>query len=346
MLLEISEILKMSAEQKKDVFVRGIKRATEGRYEAIIALTSLHTSGEYQQLDCSSVQMLAAEQTTDLTEREVRDMISIGTKLVEIPELDQSFRDGVLSWSKVRALIPVVTRDNFRHWIAKAKRMSSNRLEREVGGNRDPVIRNGMVALMAVTTQAWQRYQRLAECVRRMEGDATLADSECFEVMLDELEVAYGIVPPAVERGVEPGPEAASPGSEAASPGPEAASHEATAEAPGLPLRSFPSSRHIPAGIRRKLMVRAKGRCEVAGCGNSLSLEMHHFAIHFAQGGAQSFENLQVVCSRCHTLVHKKRPERETTARHGQIPPRGDGRSPGDVPESASARAASRASPA
>ena len=67
-------------------------------------------------------------------------LLWVGRALLDRPELDAAFRTGVLSWSKVKALVAHVTPENVERWIKKAQGMSLNALEHELAKQRDPVI--------------------------------------------------------------------------------------------------------------------------------------------------------------------------------------------------------------
>jgi phage terminase large subunit GpA-like protein len=51
------------------------------------------------------------------------------------------------------------------------------------------------------------------------------------------------------------------------------------------------------------LMKRDRYRCCVPGCDNRLWLHVHHLKYH-CRGGATVPENLVVLCSACHRLIH------------------------------------------
>jgi 5-methylcytosine-specific restriction endonuclease McrA len=159
--------------------------------------------------------------------------------------------------------------------------MTSNQLEHEVGGNRDPIVKMGMVPMMSAADDTWRLFQKLANRLRAREDDGTLSDSECLHMMLCELNEAW-----------------------------EALSSD-TQEDKDKGAASVPSSRHIPARVRRQVWIRARGRCEMEGCENSLSLQHHHY-VFFSEGGSHSEENIGLACDRCHSLEHVKERRRRS----------------------------------
>lgn len=102
-----------------------------------------------------------------------------------------------------------------------------------------------------------------------------------------------------------------------------------------------PSSRHIPAPVRRAVHERDEGRCTYEDhrgrrCGARERLEFHHHRTPFGKGGEHSVENLRLVCRTHNHLLAEREYGGEKMARHRQ------GRLPGgSVP--ATARGAGRA---
>jgi hypothetical protein len=139
--------------------------------------------------------------------------------------VDQAFRSGRLSWSKVRALVPVVTPKNARDWIEQAEKMTVNKLEHQVGRQREPYTVEHLVPMFAVPRAVYARYKGLAARVRAIEGQKDFDDVECLEAIFEAAESAWA--------------------------GPE--------------KPSLSNNRHIPRRIRRKLWTRARYRCEQCG---------------------------------------------------------------------------------
>lgn len=62
--------------------------------------------------------------------------------------------------------------------------------------------------------------------------------------------------------------------------------------------------RHIPAEVKTAVFERDNYAC--VACGSPHCLEVHHYRVDFARGGATEYWNLVVVCSHCHDLVTTK----------------------------------------
>ncbi len=72
----------------------------------------------------------------------------------------------------------------------------------------------------------------------------------------------------------------------------------------GEPLAIGRKSRTVPAGLERAVRARDKNRCTFPGCHHHRFLDCHHVK-HWSNGGETSLENLLLLCTKHHTLVHE-----------------------------------------
>ena len=72
----------------------------------------------------------------------------------------------------------------------------------------------------------------------------------------------------------------------------------------GEPLSIGRKTRLIPKAIERALHARDHGCCRFPGCGNRRYLHSHHVE-HWSNGGETSLNNLMLLCTKHHTLVHE-----------------------------------------
>jgi len=63
-------------------------------------------------------------------------------------------------------------------------------------------------------------------------------------------------------------------------------------------------TRAIPPSIRRALDSRSEGHCQFPGCENRRWVDAHHI-VHWARGGQTKIDNLVLLCSHHHRLVHE-----------------------------------------
>jgi len=72
----------------------------------------------------------------------------------------------------------------------------------------------------------------------------------------------------------------------------------------GEPLSIGRKTRVIPAAIERAVRARDHDRCTFPGCRNRRFLNCHHVE-HWSNGGETALDNLMLLCTRHHTLVHE-----------------------------------------
>ena len=72
----------------------------------------------------------------------------------------------------------------------------------------------------------------------------------------------------------------------------------------GEPLGIGRRSRLIPKSVERAVRARDNNGCEFPGCNNRRFLDCHHIE-HWANGGETGVDNLMLLCTKHHTLVHE-----------------------------------------
>jgi hypothetical protein len=72
----------------------------------------------------------------------------------------------------------------------------------------------------------------------------------------------------------------------------------------GEPLGIGRKSRLVPKAIERAVRARDNNRCVFPGCNNRRFLACHHVE-HWAHGGETKLDNLMLLCTKHHTLVHE-----------------------------------------
>ena len=74
----------------------------------------------------------------------------------------------------------------------------------------------------------------------------------------------------------------------------------------GEPLSVGRKTRIIPKAIKRAVHARDHETCRFPGCRNHRYVEVHHIE-HWSNGGETSLDNLMLLCTKHHTLVHEGR---------------------------------------
>lgn len=72
----------------------------------------------------------------------------------------------------------------------------------------------------------------------------------------------------------------------------------------GEPLAIGRKTRIVPTAIARAVRARDGNRCRFPGCRHTRYLDCHHVE-HWSNGGETSVENLLLLCTKHHTLVHE-----------------------------------------
>ncbi len=72
----------------------------------------------------------------------------------------------------------------------------------------------------------------------------------------------------------------------------------------GEPLSIGRKSRVVPKGIERAVRARDNNCCRFPGCGNTRFVDIHHVE-HWSNNGETALDNLVLLCSKHHTLVHE-----------------------------------------
>lgn len=72
----------------------------------------------------------------------------------------------------------------------------------------------------------------------------------------------------------------------------------------GEPLSIGRKSRVVPKGIERAVRARDKNTCRFPGCCNKRFVDIHHIE-HWANGGETALDQLMLLCSKHHALVHE-----------------------------------------
>ena len=95
-------------------------------------------------------------------------------------------------------------------------------------------------------------------------------------------------------------------------------------DARGVPLKLGRRTRTVPLHLFRLLKHRDR-HCRAPGCTRTIGLHAHHI-VHWADGGTTDLDNLVLVCSRHHHLVHEEHWQHLRTPQPTRNPPSSDHR--------------------
>ena len=201
----------------------------------------------------------------DLSVGAAREKVRVSHALKTLPAVSAAFRDGELSYSKVRALVRVANRDNEEALLNFALKTTAARVE-----ERCRELRCGTVDSVIEANRA---YASRFLTIRRHAGRGTV---------LITVELPIETV-----RRI----------------GCDADAVVIMETAAGEPLSVGRKTRIVPTAIKRALTARDRG-CAFPGCHNTRFVDAHHVQ-HWSAGGETSLDNLLLLCSRHHRLVHE-----------------------------------------
>jgi len=309
----------------KDALVE-LQRAEKN---ALLWFSEIARRKRYRELGYSSLQMYATE-ALGFSQNKTRQFIRLAGVMDELPVLRESIARGELTWTKAREVAKVATPRTEKRWVIEARRSSNRELEKKV--KRAKVRRNGgqqaldmgkqeeievpVSVNLRFSPEQFARWEALLEKLRK-QGQSDSREELVLAALAGLLEAPDGEGVPrgtaaslyqvviyqcgtckrahvATSRGEQRLTKAAL----------EAALCDAQVLEPGRRNRST-----IPPAKRKQALARAKHRCQMPGCHHRHFLEVHH-KVPRERGGGNDFDNLVVLCSSCHRLLHE-RPERE-----------------------------------
>jgi len=320
----------------------GINAAT---YELLVLIREFDERAGWLQWGLSSCAEWLAWRC-DIRLTTAREKLRVAHALRCLPRVSAAFSTGELSYSKVKELTRVATRDNEQALLTFARRHSA-----VIVAERCRELRCGQASSLGTAARAWvNRSLRIHRDRERNTMTVTvelpLDAGELLEKALDKArdDEAPGLPDVAkaawstrqadafldLVRGylsdsrTESGSndhylvtlhvdESAVAGGDgrAAVPIESVKRHccdghavVITETAEGEPLAIGRKSRIVPKSLERAVRARDHNRCVFPGCHNRRFLDCHHVE-HWANGGETRLDNLMLLCTRHHTLVHE-----------------------------------------
>ena len=280
----------------------------------------------------------------DLSMTTAREKVRVAHALKQLPLISQAFSSGELSYAKVRAMTRVTNRDNeqqqlefaLRHTaVTVAERCRELRCGRETSigtaerawANRSLRIRRDVERnLMTITVDLPLDTGELLE-----KALDKARDDEALEIP-DLVDTSWSVRQADAFVNILNGFLSGRTGSNndnhlvtihvdasalAGGDGRSAVPIESvkrhccdgqaviiTETTDGEPLGIGRKSRLVPKSVERAVRARDNGCCVFPGCNNRRFLDCHHVE-HWAHGGETSIDNLVLLCTKHHTLVHE-----------------------------------------
>ncbi|MBI5850895.1 MAG: hypothetical protein HZB39_07690, partial [Planctomycetes bacterium] len=117
--LEFTLVSGLCAEQIDERLRRTTRVADLGNRATAFYLADLHVRGLHQALGMPST-VVYAVRSLGMSRRQARELLAAGLRLRELKGIDAAFAASRLSWSRVRRLCEVATRDTEAAWLEKA----------------------------------------------------------------------------------------------------------------------------------------------------------------------------------------------------------------------------------
>jgi len=263
--------------------------------------------------------------------RLTHDKLRVAEALEELPELGKALREGQASWSCVRELSRVATRETEHAWLQAARGRTVREVERRVSGHQrgslpsDPtnpqaerhVLRFEVSGeVLATFREAMAQIRRVAGgpldddaalllMARYVLGGPTDVGRSSYQV---ELTVCAECQRGRQGRG-EPLDVATDVVEMARCDGQRFVAHvgasvsndvaAATTRVPGARAKQ-----DVPPALRRTVLRRDQHRCQAPGCCHVTFVDVHHIETR-QDGGGHEADNLVTLCAAHHRAVHR-----------------------------------------
>ncbi len=280
----------------------------------------------------------------DLSLSAAREKVRVAHQLKGLPELSAAFAAGTLSYSKVRALTRVANASNEDSLLSFAMTTTASRVEERCRQMRNVDSDSTEEANGCHRHRSLRAWHDRRRGMMTITVEVPVEDGEIVVAALDQAtetgeQPEFGDTPwsarqadalVAIARGYLAGgsyntaavaqphqilvhvDEAALTNGVGRSDLPVESVRRLSCDtslvkivenADGEPLNVGRSQRTVPTAIQRALWARDRG-CSFPGCSHRKFVDAHHIQ-HWSQGGETSVDNLMLLCSRHHRLVHE-----------------------------------------
>ena len=221
---------------------------------------------------------------------------TVAEKSEEVPEIKQAVAQGELTLSEARRIVPVLTKENHKEWIEKAKNLPQKELEREV------------TAANPKAHPVKERIRPVAKEVSELKVPVDPKTEENLTALKDILSQKLG-KPATLAEVVAWAAEVAR---DKFDPVRKAKRSRAISSRKSEPTPS-PGRHPVKAAVNHSVVLRDTMRCTYVSsadgrrCEQKRWLHRHH-EVEVSKGGLNTADNLRMLCRAHHDLIHSQSP--------------------------------------
>jgi len=252
--------------------------------------------------------------------RLTQEKLRVAEELEDLPALAEALQNGQASWSSVRELTRVATRETESRWLDASRGCTAREVERLVSGRgrgslpTDPAddSKRRHVLRFEVSGQVLATFRDAVAKLRRDAGGG-LDDDDVLLMMarhvlggpVDDGRASYQLELTVCEecgRARQRGQgELVDVEAEVSEMARCDAQHLPT---PGKESKAARAKQNVPPALRREVLRRDGRQCGVPGCRHSTFLDLHHIRPR-EQGGLHEADNLITLCGAHHGAMHR-----------------------------------------
>ncbi|HSU38988.1 MAG TPA: HNH endonuclease signature motif containing protein, partial [Polyangiaceae bacterium] len=300
--------------------------------------------------------------------RLTHEKLRVAEALEALPGTAEELKEGTLSFSAVRELTRVAIPATEREWLRAARGRTVREVEELVSGHRagsrpgdvPDASAKRHVLRFDISGEALASFREAMAKIRREAGEALdddaailLLSRSVLEGTRDEARSSYQVALTVCERcrqGRQPGRGELVQVSQAVVDMAECdgqhLGHLETSVEPrahvGTAKKRRRATQTIPPALRRQVLRRDGGRCQVPGCRHATFVDVHHLRPR-SEGGANTLENLVTLCGAHHRASHAGKLSSEGAPSEGLTFLHADGTPYGHAPSPAIAELRARA---
>ncbi len=238
-----------------------------------------------------------------LSEHTAYNLITVARKSKEIPAIKEEIKNGALSISKVRKIIPILNAQNQKMWIEKAKKLTVRELEREVAKSDSELTRLEKIKYISANRVhlSFEISESLYEKIKKAQDYASSKNQKhtTLEYLLDQFCNLYLQRYDPVEKAKRSLMNVK-----------RKKQHQRVIESDSIQSKAPQNKAPIPITTKHQVVIRDQNQCTALDhknirCTNKRWLQIHHIQ-HRNEGGNNDLQNLKTLCFAHHRMVHTK----------------------------------------